>query len=66
LFTNIAWDNTEMKYLDKNGSEWSIEKGDWIGSFDRNKEKQIKSFITKLSIPLLLILILGAILFNWK
>ena len=24
-----------MTYKDKNGSNWSVEKGDWIGSFDK-------------------------------
>jgi hypothetical protein len=56
-----------MKYFDKNGSEWSAEKGDWIGSFDRDEEK--KSFIkqiSKFSIPILLLLIISVLLLNWK
>jgi hypothetical protein len=27
-----------MKYLDKNGSEWSIKKGDWKGTFNKNEK----------------------------
>jgi hypothetical protein len=52
-----------MTYKDKNGSEWSIEKGDWIGSFDKGFNKR---FLTRLSIPLLLIVILSLILLSWK
>jgi len=30
-----------MKYIDKNGSEWSVEKGDWVGSFERENKKKL-------------------------
>jgi hypothetical protein len=53
-----------MKYIDKDGSEWSIEKGDWVGSFDR--ENILKTRIKKFSIPLLLIAVLSFILLSWK
>jgi len=52
-----------MTYKDKNGSNWSVEKGDWIGSFDKGFNKK---FLTRLSIPLLLIVILSLILLSWK
>jgi len=56
-----------MKYIDKNGSEWSVEKGDWIGSFEReNKKKLLIKLISKFSIPLLIILLISVLLLNWE
>ena len=56
-----------MKYIDKNGSEWSVEKGDWIGSFERDeKKKSVKKLISRFSIPLLIILLISVLLLNWK
>jgi hypothetical protein len=56
-----------MKYFDKNGSEWSVEKGDWIGSFDRSDNgKSFAKLISKLSIPILILLIISVLLLNWK
>ena len=55
----------DMKYLDKNGSEWSIEKGDWEGSFNKDKGF-VKNLFAKFSIPILLIVILSVILLNLK
>lgn len=51
-----------MKYMDKNGSEWSIEKGDWVGSFE--KSSSLKKRLTKFSIPVLFIVILSVILLS--
>ena len=54
-----------MKYFDKNGSEWSVEKGDWIGSFERDdRKKTYIKLISKFSIPILLLLIISALLLN--
>jgi len=56
-----------MKYIDKNGSEWSVEKGDWVGSFEReNKKKLLIKLISKFSIPLLIILLISVLLLNWE
>ncbi len=55
--------NLNMKYLDKNGSEWSIDKGDWLGSFNKDNSKK-KKIIFKFSIPFLLIVILSLILLS--
>jgi hypothetical protein len=56
----------QMKYLDKNGFDWSIEKGDWIGSFNKEEKSFIKNHLAKFSIPLIFIVILSVILLNWK
>jgi hypothetical protein len=56
-----------MKYFDKNGLEWSIEKGDWVGSFDRNNNrKSLAKLISKFSISILILLIISVLLLNWK
>jgi len=55
-----------MKYLDKNGLEWSIEKGDWPGSFSKKERHLIKNSLSKVYIPLILIAILSVILMNMK
>ncbi len=55
-----------MKYFDKNGSQWSIDKGDWVGSFNKDEQKILVVFLLrKFSLPLLIILILSVILLNW-
>ncbi len=56
----------QMKYLDKNGSEWSIEKGDWVGSFNKDERSFVKNHLVKLSILIPIIIILSVILLNWK
>lgn len=50
-----------MTYTDKNGARWSIDKGDWIGSFEM-KNRINKQVIKRFSIPFLLIVLLGLIL----
>ncbi|HSP87397.1 MAG TPA: hypothetical protein VLN45_04640 [Ignavibacteriaceae bacterium] len=54
----------QMKYLDKNGSEWSIENGDWVGSFNKDEKNLVKNHPVKFSIFLFLILTLSVILLN--
>jgi len=51
-----------MKYFDKNGFEWSIEKGDWEGSFNKEEKSFVKDRLVKFSLPILLIIILCIIL----
>lgn len=55
-----------MKYFDKSGFEWSIEKGDWSGSFNKDEKSFVKNRIMKFSIPLFLIIILFIILIELK
>jgi hypothetical protein len=48
-----------MKYYDKNGSEWSIKKGDWVGSFERKTEKKlISGSFRKVGIPVIILILI--------
>jgi hypothetical protein len=53
-----------MKYFDKDGNQWFIGKGDWVGSFDRVEKRHIKDLLIKLTIPIILIIVISAILLN--
>ena len=46
-----------MKYIDKNGKEWSLDKGDWTGSYKRESKK-----ITNFIFPVVVITIVAIIL----
>ncbi len=56
-----------MKYFDKNGSQWSIDKGDWLGSFNKGEQNKFAVYLLrKFSLPMIVILIISIILLNWN
>jgi len=54
----------KMKYVDKNGEEWSIDKGDWVGSLNRENNNLKNKFYTTLIYPVVIIAIIAILLIS--
>ena len=48
-----------MKYIDKNGEEWSINKGDWLGSYKRESKKPANYVFLVVVITIIALILLG-------
>ena len=48
-----------MKYIDMNGEEWSIDKGDWKGSHKRGSKKHTNFILPIVVITIIAIILLG-------
>ena len=53
-----------MKYIDKNREEWSIDKGDWVGSHNRENNNLKNKFYTTLIYPVVIIAIIAILLIS--
>ena len=48
-----------MKYIDKNGEEWSINKGDWVGSHKKESNKPTNYVYLVVVITIVALILLG-------
>jgi hypothetical protein len=57
-------DMLNMKYVDKNGEEWSIDKGDWVGSYERETKLSKSNFLTSFIFPVVIVTIVAILLIS--
>jgi hypothetical protein len=48
-----------MKYIDKNGKEWSLDKGDWTGSYKKESRKPASFIFPVVVVTIIAIILLG-------